>query len=228
MVARATSIVLFLVLLGSVAAMPSPVYDSFTLSASSVSVATLDFVVNTSWLVEHDLREDEVVLYREVGGEWVALPTTVLEKSSNQVTLQARAQGFSSFIIAASQTQTPVLEEPVSISIPEESTLIAFAVFIVVLAVVLSIYFVSSTQEIQPKNSFITSIKAIDPAKRRFEVCLQEFEKAVQKRDYSLASSLYHVARSAYLEASVHEDPFWVAVAHKHVEDAYRLLEKRG
>jgi len=85
-----------------------------TVGTGTLNGAEITFTVSQSWLDEHHMNMEDVVMYHYTGGQWVALPTIVLKTANGQVYFNAVTPSFSRFAIGArinplaSATQTPV------------------------------------------------------------------------------------------------------------------------
>jgi PGF-pre-PGF domain-containing protein len=69
----------------------------------TITGATILFNVPQSWLDENHINPQDVVLYRYTGGQWVALPTTLVKTANGHVYFSARTPGFSWFAIGAAE-----------------------------------------------------------------------------------------------------------------------------
>jgi len=79
------------------------------LNDSNVASGTINFKVSTSWMNSNNVNPSSITLMRYVNGNWVALPTTLINSDSSYYYFQATTPGFSYFAIttfAATTTQT--------------------------------------------------------------------------------------------------------------------------
>jgi len=74
---------------------------------------TITFKVPKSWLATNGVAEGDVVLYRYVGGNWVALPTSQTGADTNNVLYQATTPAFSTFAIGSKEAAPVVAPPPV-------------------------------------------------------------------------------------------------------------------
>jgi PGF-pre-PGF domain-containing protein len=75
---------------------------------TSITGATIMFEVPVSWLAEHHLSAQDIVMYHYTSTGWTALPTTVVSTSNGQVTLSATTTGFSLYAIIAVNQKNPI------------------------------------------------------------------------------------------------------------------------
>lgn len=66
---------------------------------STITKAEITFTVPQSWLDEHHLTAQDIVLYHNVGSRWQALPTTVQKTENGMIYFTAASPGFSRFAI---------------------------------------------------------------------------------------------------------------------------------
>ena len=66
---------------------------------TTISEAVISFTVPVTWLTEHQLTPQNVVMYHLVGQTWVALPTTLVKVVNEVVYYTAVSPGFSRFAI---------------------------------------------------------------------------------------------------------------------------------
>jgi hypothetical protein len=66
----------------------------------AITGTTITFTVPESWLDDHNADPDDIVMYHYVNNAWVALPTTMEERTNGFVTFTATSPSFSLFAIA--------------------------------------------------------------------------------------------------------------------------------
>lgn len=66
----------------------------------TIDGAEIFFAVPGSWLIEHGLEPEDIVLYRATENAWQALPTRVAEVKNGEILFSAESNGFSLFAIA--------------------------------------------------------------------------------------------------------------------------------
>ena len=87
---------------------------------TTIDGAVISFMVPLSWLSDHHVDPQNVVLYHLVGTTWTALPTTYVRNEGGQAYFTAPTPGFSRFAIAGQnlpvatmvQTTAPVSQTP--------------------------------------------------------------------------------------------------------------------
>ncbi len=66
----------------------------------TITGAEITFTVPQSWLDQHNFTPQDIVMFHYTGGQWVALPTTVVKSGNGQVYFSATTPSFSRFAIA--------------------------------------------------------------------------------------------------------------------------------
>lgn len=105
-----------------------PIYKYIQISPSGsfdqtlISSATIDFVVEKSWLAANKVTSSEVSLYRINNGNFDKLSTTVGTEKGDMITFSASTPGFSYFIIGK-EVKKIVAEDPVVVEEPSAPTL---------------------------------------------------------------------------------------------------------
>lgn len=72
--------------------------------ASAIDTVTLEFAVPTTWLKEHDLSTEAIVLLSYENDGWKPLKTTFVKEENDQALYSAETSGFSYFAIASGET----------------------------------------------------------------------------------------------------------------------------
>ncbi len=67
---------------------------------TSIDGATITFTIPVSWLEEHHILPESIVLYHFINGAWVALPTTVVTTANGMFTFAATTPSFSLYAIS--------------------------------------------------------------------------------------------------------------------------------
>lgn len=83
---------------------PGTIYEYISLIPArytTITETTITFTVPVSWLEEHHMSPQDIVLFHYTGSAWEALPTTVGTSSDGQVTFTATSTGFSLYAISA-------------------------------------------------------------------------------------------------------------------------------
>lgn len=83
---------------------PGTIYEYISLMPArytTITGATITFTVPASWLKEHHVSPEDIVMYHYTGSDWVVLPTTLVTSSQGQVTFTATSTGFSMYAISA-------------------------------------------------------------------------------------------------------------------------------
>jgi len=92
---------------------PGTVYQYFNLVPARFSTITgsgIFFSVPQSWLDQHQIVPENIILFHQTANGWIPLPTTVLSAKDGTVYFSAQNSGFSLFAIAGS----PVATTPVN------------------------------------------------------------------------------------------------------------------
>ncbi len=88
--------------------------------------AAIKFKINKVWLTDNHVDKSELALFRYVGNQWVALPTTYLSDDSTSLFYRAETPGFSYFSVAQrkpiEQNQVTVLNNTVPQTVNNQST----------------------------------------------------------------------------------------------------------
>ncbi|MBI4440216.1 PGF-pre-PGF domain-containing protein [Candidatus Woesearchaeota archaeon] len=129
------------------------------LETKDVSSVDIRFKITQQWLKDLGIAKEDVVLYRFVGGGWVALTTKTVKYDTMYVYYSAASPGFSYFAIGSSavpptvvppseekpvvQPEEPVEEAPVAPVVEEKGQggLIATIIIVLVLLAVLVGYY---------------------------------------------------------------------------------------
>ncbi|MFA4860423.1 PGF-pre-PGF domain-containing protein [Methanoregula sp.] len=88
---------------------PGIVYEYVDVSPArftEITDAKIVFVVPLSWIFEHYLTPQEIVLYHHDGKMWEALPTTLMEIRDGEAYYTAEGSGFSRFAITGQLNST--------------------------------------------------------------------------------------------------------------------------
>jgi len=89
------------------APLSGPVFQYLDLVPAQYTTITstmIAFIVPQSWMEEHHVTPQDIVMYHNVGGNWQALPTTVLKTATGQMYFSATSPGFSRFAIGVQST----------------------------------------------------------------------------------------------------------------------------
>jgi hypothetical protein len=82
---------------------PGTVYEYIDLQPAryaTIDMANISFTVPQSWLDEHNLAPQNIVLYRLTNTTWTALPTTLVKTDNGRSYYLALSPGFSRFAIS--------------------------------------------------------------------------------------------------------------------------------
>ena len=94
------------------AAPPGVVFQYISLVPAqyvTITGAAITFTVPQSWLDENHVSPQDIILYHYTGGQWVALPTTVVKTENGQVYFTATTPSFSWFAIGVTKTPSAVV-----------------------------------------------------------------------------------------------------------------------
>ncbi|MFA4859320.1 PGF-pre-PGF domain-containing protein [Methanoregula sp.] len=83
---------------------PGSIYEYISLVPArytTITGATITFTVPDSYLAEHHLSPQDIVMYHYTGTGWTALPTTVGSTAQGEVTFTSTSTGFSLYAISA-------------------------------------------------------------------------------------------------------------------------------
>jgi len=83
---------------------PDTIYEYISLvpaQYTTITGTTITFTVPVSWLEEHHMSPQNIVMYHYTGKEWVALPTTAGAASQGKITFTAISPSFSLYAISA-------------------------------------------------------------------------------------------------------------------------------
>lgn len=81
---------------------PGTVYTYVDISAvtfKTITGAVISFIVPQSWLDEHHIAPQDIIMYQRVGSDWQSLPTTLVQVTNGQANYTAASPGFSRFAI---------------------------------------------------------------------------------------------------------------------------------
>lgn len=86
---------------------------------SAIKEGSITFAVSGDWLLQHDVRPEDIVLMRKHAGEWAELPTRFDHKVGDTSYFTAQTPGFSYFAVttranAVTTTTVPVQTMPVT------------------------------------------------------------------------------------------------------------------
>jgi len=74
----------------------------------TITSATISFTMPQSWLDEKHVSPQDIVMYHYTGGQWVALPTTVVKTGNGHVYFTATTPSFSWFAIGVTENPSAV------------------------------------------------------------------------------------------------------------------------
>jgi len=80
---------------------------SSTLKDGIIDDINIDFKVEKKWLIDNGFANNQIDLFRNVDGKWVALNARVTSTSGDYVLYSAETPGFSYFVIAEKKGVTP-------------------------------------------------------------------------------------------------------------------------
>ena len=83
---------------------------------TNITRATITFKVNRTWIIENNIDEASITLYRYHDNQWTALPTAKIGEDNTSVYFEAETPGFSLFAVAGEKrsTRTSTPEAPVA------------------------------------------------------------------------------------------------------------------
>jgi PGF-pre-PGF domain-containing protein len=93
---------------------PGTVYQYMDITPAqftTIDNVVISFTVPVSWLEEHQLTPQNIILYHLVGQTWVALPTMLVKTESGHAYFTAVSPGFSRFAIAGDINITGAMQE---------------------------------------------------------------------------------------------------------------------
>jgi PGF-pre-PGF domain-containing protein len=73
---------------------------------SSINQGTIAFALAGSWLMQHSLTPDDIVLMQNSGGQWSELPTAFVHQNVDTYYFKATTMRFSNFAITTSVNAT--------------------------------------------------------------------------------------------------------------------------
>jgi len=118
---------------------------------ANVKKAELTFTVSNTWLTEHGMSRDQVVLMKHTNNNWEQLPTSYVKEQSGYQYYTAQSAGFSLFAIGTKKvegtttetTEEQTTEPATSGTTKEKTNVMPFVLVLVVLILIAGIvYFV--------------------------------------------------------------------------------------
>jgi PGF-pre-PGF domain-containing protein len=93
---------------------PGDVYEYMDITPAqftTIDNVVISFTVPVSWLEEHHLTSQNIIMYHLVGKTWNALPTTLVKTEGGQAYYTAVSPGLSRFAIAGDISTTEAIQE---------------------------------------------------------------------------------------------------------------------
>ncbi|WP_203134502.1 PGF-pre-PGF domain-containing protein [Candidatus Micrarchaeum sp.] len=89
-----------------------------TISDTHVQNANYTFAVNRSWIIENNISEGQVSLYKYVKGSWVQMPTIMIGNNSTAYFYDGRSDSLSTYAISYSTGSVTSSANPLSLTLP--------------------------------------------------------------------------------------------------------------
>lgn len=83
--------------------------DTENVIEADISIATIEFKVEKSWLVEVEISADDVILSRYHDGNWVPLTVEQIGEDTTYVYYRTTTPGFSTFAISGEKSELPLM-----------------------------------------------------------------------------------------------------------------------